>query len=151
MATTREPPTILLVHGGGHGHPIYFKGLQEWLTHYGIPSIASTAPSNDTIPPPGQAMYGDAAHWRMIITNLIDAGKDVIVFMHSVGGIVGMEASQHLGKKECEAQGRPGGIVHFIFLGSYLAVEGENTFEVHNKHGLGQTLEFHVGDFSFPN
>lgn len=53
-----------------------------------------------------------------------DRGQDVVVFMHSYGGVVGTEACRGLGKKEREATGKKGGVVRLIYCTAFLVGEG---------------------------
>src|SRR5436190_3637998 len=105
------PATVILVHGAAHGNPEYFKPLKAWLTYDGIESVSMKCPS-DGADPPRLGMYDDAKYVREIILKEIDAGKDVLVFMHSYGGMVGTEASKGLSKAERQKEGKKGGVVH---------------------------------------
>lgn len=53
-----------------------------------------------------------------------DRGQDVVVFMHSYGGIVGTESCRGLGKKERVAAGKKGGVVRLIYCTAFLVGEG---------------------------
>lgn len=128
------PPTLLLIHGGGHGDPAYFQKFQNELHKAGIPTETGTQPSNGGFPP--RPMYDDAAYWRAKIGRLADAGKDVVVLMHSVGGVVGTEAAQGLGKAERAKRGLPGGVVHLVYLTAYLPNEGDSVFSFYGEGTL---------------
>lgn len=54
-----------------------------------------------------------------------DAGKDVVVFMHSYGGVVGTQACRGLGKREREAAGKKGGVVRLVYCCAFLLGDGE--------------------------
>lgn len=123
-----ESPVLLIVHGGGHSDPAYAQPFLTSLKKLNISAEIGSQPSDGGFPPVGRSMYGDAVYWRNKITSLLDAGKDVVMIMHSIGGIVGTEAAQGLSKAERQKAGLPGGVVHLIYLASYLADEGESTF-----------------------
>ncbi len=122
---TKEAPTLLFVHGGGHSDPAYLVKFFEELGKVGISAVGGSAPSDGGFPPEGRAMYGDADYWHEKIQTLVDAGKEVVVFGHSMGGVVGPEGAQGLTKADREKKGLPGGVVHFIFLAAILIDEGE--------------------------
>jgi pimeloyl-ACP methyl ester carboxylesterase len=119
------PATAILVHGACHGHPAYFEPLVSWLTYQGISSVTTTCPS-DSADPPTIGMYDDAAHVREVIIKEIDAGKDVLVFMHSYGGIVGTEAAKGLSRAERQKEGKRGGVAHMYYLCAFMLQQGES-------------------------
>jgi Alpha/beta hydrolase family len=135
-------PTLLLVHGGGHGNPIYLTEFRAQLKKYGISSAAYRAPSESGPPTPGRAMYDDALYWREKIGTLVDAGEDVVILAHSIGSVVATEASQGLTKAERQAKGLHGGVVHLIFLAAYLSAEGDSVFTFYEKYPLPATVAF---------
>ncbi|KAK7715232.1 hypothetical protein SLS64_003930 [Diaporthe eres] len=59
-----------------------------------------------------------------------DRGQDVVVFMHSYGGVVGTEACRGLGKKEREAAGKKGGVVRLIYCTAFLVGEGVSLMDM---------------------
>lgn len=60
------------------------------------------------------------------IEDAAEKGQDVVVFMHSYGGVVGTEACRGLGKKERKASGKEGGVIRLIFCTAFLVDEGES-------------------------
>ena len=130
------PPTLLLVHGGGHGNSIYLAEFQKQLEKRGIASVAYRAPSESGPPAQGRAMYDDASYYREKICKLADAGEDVVIFAHSIGSVVATEAAQGMGKAERQAKGLRGGVVHLIFLAGYLSAKGDSVFTFYEKHPL---------------
>lgn len=127
MASTKGP-ALLIVHGGGHSDPAYLQPFLKSLEKLNISAEIGSQPSDGGFPPIGRSMYDDAVYWRNKITSLLDAGKDIVMIMHSISGIVGTEAAQGLGKAERQKAGLPGGVVRLIYLASYLADVGESTF-----------------------
>jgi hypothetical protein len=47
---------------------------------------------------------------------LLEEGKDVIVFVHSYGGVVGGAAAAGLSKSARSVEGKPGGVVGLLYL-----------------------------------
>ena len=67
-------------------------------------------------------MYDDAALIRSELSKLVEGeGRNVIVVMHSYGGIVGTEAvDASLAKKPREEKGLPGGVLRLLYMTALL-------------------------------
>lgn len=117
-------PTILIVHGAWH-NPAHFKPLMDLLGAQGYETICPHLPS-DGATPPTVTLYEDAQAIRSALVDLIEGrGKNVIVAMHSYGGIVGTEAvDETLGAKQRQAKGLSGGVTHLVYLCAFLLSEG---------------------------
>jgi hypothetical protein len=145
--SAQSSPTLLLVHGGGHGNPAYLTEFQAKLKKAGISSITYRAPSEvglPSLPVAGRAMYDDAVFWREKITTLADAGEDIVILGHSIGSVVATEAAQGLTKTERQKKGLQGGVVHLIFLAAYLSAEGSLPFMRNIPSRQGQHLIMYV-------
>lgn len=128
-----QRPVLIMMHGGGHGHPKYFETLQSMLQVEGFSTVAGTNPSDGAINfTPGRSFYDDAAYWREKILSIIDNDQDVVVFMHSVAAPVGIEAAKGLSKTDRAKSGKKGGVAHLIFLAGYLPNEGDSVFAFYN-------------------
>lgn len=122
-----------MMHGGGHGHPKYLEVLQNKLQAEGFITVAGANPSNGAVNfTPGQAFYDDAAFWREKILSFIDNGQDVVVFMHSVAALLGIEAAKGLTKADRAKAGKKNGVAHLIFLAGYLPNEGDKAFSFYD-------------------
>lgn len=128
-------PTVVLIHGASHGNPIYMNFLKSWLAYLEVPFVGTCCPS-DTCDPPTKGLVADAEYARGVLTKEIDQGKDVVVFMHSYGGMVGTEASHGLGKKRREKEGKKGGVVHLYYLCAFLLHEGQSMASIAQETGL---------------
>ena len=70
-------------------------------------------------------MYEDAAVIRAEATKLVEAGKDVIVLMHSYGGVVGTEAiHEDLSKSSRQAKGLSGGVTSLLYMCAFVLPVG---------------------------
>lgn len=58
------------------------------------------------------------------IEEAAENGKDVVLFMHSYGGVVGADSCRNLGKEEREAAGKKGGVVRLIYCCAFMIDEG---------------------------
>ncbi|ORX92933.1 Alpha/beta hydrolase fold-1 [Clohesyomyces aquaticus] len=119
-------PTIVLVPGAWHS-PVHYTPLIDQLktAHYDLvtdrlPSVGSTTPKE-------QSVANDASHIRKTLLGpLLDAGKDIILLMHSYGGCPGADAAKGLSKSERTASGQKGGIVGLVFICAFVAAEGDS-------------------------
>lgn len=55
----------------------------------------------------------------------INAGREVILIMHSYSGGPGAVAAKGLSLAERRAAGKPGGIIGLIFISAFIAEEGQ--------------------------
>jgi len=116
-------PSIVIVPGAWH-RPAHFQGLIDELAKVNYDAVGVTMPSVDSSPPLA-SWDQDAQAVRQVITEILDAGKDVIVLAHSFGGIAMSEAAKGLGKKERVAQGLKRGIIKLIYMCAMALPEGQ--------------------------
>lgn len=129
-------PTIVLVPGAWHTAKCY-DILVPHLQDAGYAALALTLPSVGASPPT-QSLDPDVDHIRKNIQPLLDAGKDVVVVMHSYGGIPGGSAVKGLSKVDRQDQGQPGGVSALVYLCAWMIEE--NTTARDNGGGRGGTL-----------
>lgn len=55
----------------------------------------------------------------------INAGREVVLIMHSYSGGPGAEAAKGLSLAERRAAGQPSGIIGLIFIAAFVAEEGQ--------------------------
>jgi pimeloyl-ACP methyl ester carboxylesterase len=115
-------PTIVVVPGSWHV-PEHFEPTAVILRSHGynvvgvrIPSARQSGPWTD--------LYTDAGAVSAAILAECDAGRDVVVIMHSLGGVAGSAAVKGLGKKEREEKGLKGGVIQLIYLSAFVIEEG---------------------------
>ncbi|KAL6792207.1 Alpha/beta hydrolase fold-1 [Trichoderma sp. SZMC 28013] len=114
---TAEKPTIFLVHGAWH-EPGCWDAVISQLEEYGYPF--STVELLSSGGEPSTSVAEDASHVQKSIAKLADAGKDIIVVMHSYGGIAGTEGAKGLLKKDRQAEGKLGGIISLVYVTAFL-------------------------------
>jgi pimeloyl-ACP methyl ester carboxylesterase len=83
-------PTFLLVPGAWH-LPAYFDPLIDYLSSHGYFSVAVPLPSVNSSPAV-TSLQPDVIAVADALTSLLDGGEDVVVVMHSYGGMVGTDA-----------------------------------------------------------
>lgn len=121
-------PTIVLIAGSFCPSALLWDAVIDKLYNADYDTLAIELP---TVSPPSTApaktMVDDATHIHGIIEALADEGKDVLVVMHSYGGIPGTQAVKSLTRKERQAQGRDGGVMGMVYVSSLLINEGESS------------------------
>ncbi|TVY22022.1 hypothetical protein LARI1_G000089, partial [Lachnellula arida] len=121
-AETMSKPIFLCIPGASHSPRVY-EPLKAALLCYGYTVVPLGLPSVGGNPPTYD-FTEDVAVIRNMATHLVESGNDVIVVMHSYGGLPGGEALQGLGKREREQRGLRGGVIRLVFIMSWMAKEG---------------------------
>lgn len=121
-----QKPVIAIIPGAWHS-PIHYKVLIELLENQGYDVVSRRNPSCDSSDPNAQSVTSDALSIRSnLLLPSINAGREVIVAMHSYGGCPGAAAARGLSKAELTARGRRGGIIGLLFICAFLAREGDS-------------------------
>lgn len=63
-------------------------------------------------------MTDDADYIRSITTELAEEGKDIVLVMHSYGGVCGTESVKGVAKVERAQCRKNGGIIHLMYISS---------------------------------
>ena len=120
-------PTVVFVHGYWHTSE-GFGPLTALLRKAGYPTVPVDLPSANSHPGVPDFTQ-DVETVQKIVADLADAGKDVIVVMHSGGSVSGSEALRNLGKKERLTEGKGGGVVNVVYIGILLPKAGTTMME----------------------
>ncbi|RYP60159.1 hypothetical protein DL769_008252 [Monosporascus sp. CRB-8-3] len=59
-----------------------------------------------------------------VLEPMLEEGRDIVIFMHSYGGVYGPESLEGISKKEREAKGLKGGVIAIIFNAAVIAPKG---------------------------
>ena len=124
MSSTVKP-TIVLVHGAWHV-PAHYTDFIQQLEKAGFAVSCPLLPTCDETKRLTANMYSDAELVRDLVTSLLDKSLEVIMLLHSYGGAVGTEAIKGLSARERAAKGLSGGIVHLIYMCSFMLQVGES-------------------------
>ncbi|KAF5531190.1 hypothetical protein FNAPI_13341 [Fusarium napiforme] len=111
-------PHVVIVPASFAPPSLYSKLVQS-LVQYKLQTTVIDLPSvgfRDALP--AASMEEDAEHIKTVITKLADEGHEVILVMHSYGGICGTESTAGVSRTERQVAGKPGGIVHLIYISS---------------------------------
>ncbi|KAF3006147.1 hypothetical protein E8E14_006653 [Neopestalotiopsis sp. 37M] len=116
-------PTIVLVPGAWLPPTAY----AEWtarLEKEGYPTLATPYPSFDPSEPKRTDVAGDAAAVRTVLERLVrDEGRDLVLVMHSYGGMPGSAAARGLGVADIRAEERKGGILGLVYVTAFIVPE----------------------------
>lgn len=77
--------------------------------------------SPDVLVEPTPSMYDDADNIHRLLEALADEGKNILVAMHSYGGLPGTEACEGLGRAERLRASKPGGFVRLLCVRAAIA------------------------------
>ncbi|KAH7022209.1 Alpha/beta hydrolase fold-1 [Ilyonectria destructans] len=121
-------PTILLAPGAWHTADC-FDLVRDALHARGWPTEAVNYPSVGA-EPPNKGLAEDAAALRTAAERLVDAGKHIVLVVHSYGGLVGANAVQGLGYQQRLKQGLTGGIIMFVYLAAFVTPLGKSIKEM---------------------
>lgn len=116
----------MIVPGSFSGPDLYAKLVQQISAHgydvqyVDIPSIGRRGRASPA------TMYDDAAYVQAFTTKLADEGKDIVLVMHSYGGVVGTESSRGLIKSHRETSGKPGGIIGLCYIAAVVLEVGQS-------------------------
>lgn len=118
MPSTSKP-VIVLVPGAWHT-PAHYAHLALHLNALGY-TVDCIDPPSTSAPPPTDPYTEDVLTIRNAITSHTGAGRDVVLVMHSFGGITGSEAAWGLGVANAEGEGK---VVRLVYMTAFMVVEG---------------------------
>ena len=97
------------------------------LEAQGYPTVCPTLPSIDASPPTVD-LPDDAKLIRSQLQRLVeDERKEVVVVVHSYGGVVGSEAvTQELGAEQRGRQGLDGGVIRLLYICAFVVPVGHS-------------------------
>jgi pimeloyl-ACP methyl ester carboxylesterase len=122
--TTAKKPTLVFVPGAWHPpscYDIIIKILSS--PPYSYPCVAITTPTVGA-EPPILTLQHDVDAIRAVTTVLADEGKEILLVMHSYGGLPGSQSCEGLSKTERERQGKKGGVIALVYIAAFVFPEG---------------------------
>lgn len=117
----QQKPVFVLLHGAWHT-PKCWGLLVSELDKAGYESVAPALPSSNASPLPSD-WSADLDTIQTTVRELIEAGRDVVVVMHSFSGMTGGTALNGLDKESRAAEGPRGGVVRLIYINAFLVPE----------------------------
>lgn len=134
MSSTTARPTIVLIHGGWHTPPLYDK-FTSLLKSQGYEVHVPRLLSMNGARPPNADLYSDTALIRTYVKELIEAGHQVAVLMHSYGGQVGSNALAGLSFEARPQRKQAGGITGLVYITAFALSEGESMMDMVTNMG----------------
>lgn len=119
---------IVFAPGAWH-QPTCFDKLRDALKTSGWETDAVEYPSVGA-EPPTKHLADDAAAIRSTVTRLADEGKEIVLVVHSYGGLAGADAVEGLGWKQRVKEGKTGGVTMFIYLAAFVTPLGKSIKEM---------------------
>ena len=121
-------PTVLIVPGAWH-LPIHYEPLTKVLSSHGFPSVALLLPTFDASPP-DKDLYDDIAYVSSQLEELVEmGGREVIVILHSYGGMPGSSAARPFVRKARAEQGKKGGVIGMLYISAWAVPAGKTIVE----------------------
>lgn len=123
MIMALSKPTVVIVPGAFHSPSHYDEMIAE-LHQAEYSTLCLALPSLNPQNPHASDVAGDTAfvHDKMLLP-LLEAEKDILLVMHSYGGIPGSCAAKELSKGKRSSQGHTAGIVGIVYIAAILARE----------------------------
>ena len=143
LSMDHHKPAIVFIPGAWLT-PGQYTQLLDVLDSSGYRTFIQGLPSVNSQNPEAQTVTTDAAFVREhLILPQIREKREVVLVMHSYGGIPGPVAANGLSKQELSAQGKPGGIVGMIMLSAFIALEGQSVRDkIINRQYSSWVLQF---------
>jgi hypothetical protein len=115
-STTNDKPVILIVPGSFSNASSYYALVDKIQSLGSEASVHNLPSTNRHAPEEPASLQDDAVFFRNIIEKLADQGKDIVVVMHSYGGVVGSEAVKGVAKAERQKSGKLGGAIKLVYV-----------------------------------
>ena len=129
-------PTIVIVPGAWQNIECY-ESLRDTFASLGYDSICRSPPST-TLTHGDTDLAADVTFMRnSVLQPLLAEGKDVVLLMHSFGGVYGGASVRGLSRTERAAQGLKGGVVALVYMAAACVPSGMTTLE---RMGVGEDL-----------
>ncbi|KAG5794328.1 hypothetical protein H9Q69_006624 [Fusarium xylarioides] len=125
VATAR--PALVIVPGN-FSLPRFWSAIQRSVEDKGNPvEVVSLQSSREIRIDPAPGLADDVKETQSVLNKYVNQGKDVVMLMHSYGGMVGTEATRGFSRIEREKADLKGGITRMIFLAAIFAPPGKST------------------------
>ena len=97
---------------------------------HGYPTLGINLPSVNASPAL-KTFDEDVVAVRAAISSIVDqpGGGEVILVMHSMGGLPGTEATEGFAVDDRKKEKKEGGVVRLVYISAYAMEEGKSVFE----------------------
>jgi hypothetical protein len=122
-------PTIAIVCGATTTTE-HYAGLRAAFEAQGYPTVCANPPSITHEDAASVTVDTDANFIRdQVLLPIVDSGEDVVLLMHSYGGVYGGVAVKRLSKREQLELGKTGEVLGLIFIASFSTKVGESAMD----------------------
>ncbi|PHH64523.1 hypothetical protein CDD81_4302 [Ophiocordyceps australis] len=118
-------PAVVLVPGAWTPPPAYHR-LHSALETRGFVVHSPALPTNNGQQPPNSSFDADVRAVRLAVLPLVQAGQQVVLLMHSYGGVPGTSALQDLTLKDRRGQNLQGGVVALVYAAAFMLEESQS-------------------------
>ncbi len=120
-------PTIVFVPGAFHIEA-HFQPISSLLNRASFPTVTVSLPT--TSQATACSYRDDVYAIRSVLETLVEEeGKEVLLAVHSYGGVPGCQTVCGLERSKRKAEGKSGGIVHVLFITALLVEQGRRMAE----------------------
>lgn len=124
-----QKPTIVIAPGAWHV-PSHYEPIAKLLRNAGYEVSPVKHPSVGIASDPGTMLHKDVEVVANTLRQLVNSGKDVVLLMHSYGGVTGSEAaavvSEELRSNPKQSAGR---IRRLVYLAAHVINKGVSFIE----------------------
>ncbi|KAL9042702.1 MAG: hypothetical protein Q9180_000404 [Flavoplaca navasiana] len=125
LKNNNDKPILAIIPAAWHS-PIHYSSYIDQLRSRGYTSVSERLPSCDSPNPKAQSVSTDAAFIRQrLLRPAIEAGKEIVVIMHSYSGGPGSVAAKGLSVDDRRAEGKEGGVIGLIYISAFVAQQGQ--------------------------
>lgn len=115
-----QTPTVLFIHGSWH-NPNHFKAIRTLFESAGFPTECPAQATINAKPHTTLTLQDDVQVIQATLSKLIEDSRDVIVVMHSYGGVLGSEAiHEKFSKKARQEKGLAGGVTQLLYMAAFI-------------------------------
>lgn len=148
LARNRSESVVVFVPGAFHVEA-HFAPMCTRLAQSSVPAVTVVPPTTASA---RTSTYRDDVYvLRAYLEKLIEEqGKEVVVAAHSYGAVPACQTIGGLERSKRKAEGKPGGIVHVLFIAGLLVEQGRKMAEALEGGKAPSWAVFKVRDFIVP-
>lgn len=121
-----DKPVFVFVPGAWHTADT-FDQVRQLMLSRGLASEAISLPSVGG--PLEKGLHADIEYTKIILREMADAGRQIVVVNHSYGGMVGSGAVEGLGFKQRAEAGLPGGVIMVVWMAAFVTPKGQTVLD----------------------
>ena len=133
-----KPGVAVVIVPGSFQKPAVYKPLSDGIRAQGYHTVQLQHSSCIDVDDPDFAkkdLDADTSLVRETIENLVDnEQREVVVVMHSYGGLVGSNAiPEHLSLSQRQSQGLAGGVAHLFYFSAFIMGQGQSVLNTYGE------------------